>query len=1002
MTWTYTVTNTGDFALANVVVTDDNGTPGDATDDFAATYVSGDTDTDDLLDVDETWVYTASATGNFGTYVNIADTIGVATDPAGVPIVDQNGDDPFVDGAGASTIVAEDPSGYVAGGAAGIDIVKVTEGFVWNPVTEVFDPVAAGDGITVTAGEAVTWTYTVTNTGDFALANVVVTDDNGTPGDATDDFAATYVSGDTDTDDLLDVDETWVYTASATGNFGTYVNIADTIGVATDPAGVPIVDQNGDDPFVDGAGASTIVAEDPSGYVAGGAAGIDIVKVTEGFVWNPVTEVFDPVAAGDGITVTAGEAVTWTYTVTNTGDFALANVVVTDDNGTPGDATDDFAATYVSGDTDTDDLLDVDETWVYTASAIANRGTYVNIVDTIGVATDPAGVPIVDQNGDDPFVDGAGASTIVAEDPSGYIADGGPGIDIEKTTNGFQADDPAGDQGDLNNTVPYIPVDSPVTWQYVITNIGDLDLVVDGFTDDRIVDVATLCTEGSLFPVTLAPTDTIICTVEGVASMQPGDLYVNVSDVAGAPVDENGDPIVDQDDNPVYVDGDGNSTIVDDDPSAYFGASPAIDLEKATNGIDADTGTGPFVPVGGEVTWTYVVTNTGNTDLIDLVVTDSVEGEVCLIATLAIGESETCEIVLASSTLVGQYANDSNVVGQPIDQLGNPVIDPATSLPVPPIGDADPSHYFGASPAIDLEKATNGVDADTGTGPFVPVGDQVEWSYVVRNTGNVVLTDVVVTDDVLGEICVIPVLGVGGTETCTSTADSNVVGQYENLGDVVGTPSFPLDPGGDLTDPDNFGPIVVPGTDEPVPDVDDDDPSHYYGVDPDVDIEKATNGQDADTFPGVSVRQGDAVTWTYVVTNTGRTPLIDLVVDDDDLGEICVIPLLVPGQSTTCTATGTTGSTPYANVGSVTGTPAIPNDPDGDLGDPDNYAPIDIDDVDDTDPSHYTPEPPALLPGTGSESSSPVRLAMMLLVAGIGLLIVTRTRRVRRHGVSPT
>ena len=117
------------------MVNDDNGTPGDATDDFVATFVSGDTDIDGLLDVDETWIYTASATGNFGTYVNVADTIGVATDPDGVPIVDQNGDDPFVDGNGVSTIVADDPSGYVAGGAPGIDIVKVTSGFVWNPVT---------------------------------------------------------------------------------------------------------------------------------------------------------------------------------------------------------------------------------------------------------------------------------------------------------------------------------------------------------------------------------------------------------------------------------------------------------------------------------------------------------------------------------------------------------------------------------------------------------------------------------------------------------------------------------------------------------------------------------------------------------------------------------------------------------------------------------------------------------------------------------------------------
>ena len=267
-----------------------------------------------------TCTVTVTNGADFGQYANLADVTGTPLDGNGDVITENQTP------TGAVAVVPptdDDPSHYVGGGAPGIDIVKVTSGFVWNPVTSSFDPVAPGDGITVTAGESVTWTYTVTNTGDFALDGVVVNDDNGTPVDPSDDFVATFVSGDTDTDGLLDVDETWLFTASATGNFGTYVNVADTIGVATDPDGVPIVDQNGDDPFVDGAGDSTIVADDPSGYVAGGAPGIDIVKVTAGFVWNPVTEVFDPVAAGDGIVVTAGEAVTWTYTVTNTGDFAL-------------------------------------------------------------------------------------------------------------------------------------------------------------------------------------------------------------------------------------------------------------------------------------------------------------------------------------------------------------------------------------------------------------------------------------------------------------------------------------------------------------------------------------------------------------------------------------------------------------------------------------------------------------------------------------------------------
>jgi uncharacterized repeat protein (TIGR01451 family) len=61
----------------------------------------------------------------------------------------------------------------------------------------------------------------------------------------------------------------------------------------------------------------------------------------------------------------------------------------------------------------------------------------------------------------------------------------------------------------------------------------------------------------------------------------------------------------------------------------------------------------------------------------------------------------------------------------------------------------DPSHHFGANPAIDLEKATNGEDADEPTGPVVPVGSTVEFTYEVTNTGSVELTNVTVRDDLV-------------------------------------------------------------------------------------------------------------------------------------------------------------------------------------------------------------------------------------------------------------
>ncbi len=42
---------------------------------------------------------------------------------------------------------------------------------------------------------------------------------------------------------------------------------------------------------------------------------------------------------------------------------------------------------------------------------------------------------------------------------------------------------------------------------------------------------------------------------------------------------------------------------------------PAVDIEKYTNGDDADSAPGPTLTVGGMVSWTYIVTSTGTVGL---------------------------------------------------------------------------------------------------------------------------------------------------------------------------------------------------------------------------------------------------------------------------------------------------------------------------------------------------------------------------------------------------
>ena len=110
---------------------------------------------------------------------------------------------------------------------------------------------------------------------------------------------------------------------------------------------------------------------------------------------------------------------------------------------------------------------------------------------------------------------------------------------------------------------------------------------------------------------------------------------------------------------------------------------------------------------------------------------------------------------------------------------------------------------------------------------------------------------------------------------------------------------------------------------------------------PDIDLEKATNGHDADAAPGPSLQPGDAIVWTYVVTNLGNVPLENvLVADDQGVAVSCPKTSLEVGESMTCTGSGSAGVGQYMNVGTASGQSSFGQQ------------------VSDSDPSHYYGEEP--------------------------------------------
>ena len=119
---------------------------------------------------------------------------------------------------------------------------------------------------------------------------------------------------------------------------------------------------------------------------------------------------------------------TWTYLVSNDGNVALDEIVVTDsDSGvTPAPVLD---SGFNVGDTNTDNKLDLTETWQYTATGTAEAGQYMNTGTASGADANDSG------------------ATTSATDPSHYFGSDAS-IAIEKQTNGEDADSPTG---------PYIP-----------------------------------------------------------------------------------------------------------------------------------------------------------------------------------------------------------------------------------------------------------------------------------------------------------------------------------------------------------------------------------------------------------------------------------------------------------------------------------------------------------------------------------------------------------------
>ena len=476
-----------------------------------------------------------------------------------------------------------------------------------------------------------------------------------------------------------------------------------------------------------------------------------------------------------------------------------------------------------------------------------------------------------------------------------------------------------------------------ITYNFVVTNTGDVPL-----TDVHVTDPLLGGAEIAVTPGTLAPGAEGVATAEytvAAADVTEDDTIPNTATAHGTPP------------------AGGEVTAVDD----HIVAVPD-DVEEGAPAIALDKGGPSESDIGEVITYTFDVTNTGETTLLDVHVTDPLLGGTPIAvtpSTLEVGEE---------GTATAQYTvAAADVEQRSIDPAAAPtrfVPNTATAHGTSPMGSGVtatddhevllPAEEEEDPPAINLEK----------DGPLTSqVGERITYTFRVTNTGGQTLTNVHIDDPMLSSrsLAVTPSTlapdGVGTARaTYRVTKTDGEAGQILNTAVTRGTPPF----GPDVEDSDDHTVLVPPP-----------------GPLPGIRLEKV----------GPATAQvGDVITYRFRATNTGQTTLTNVHITDEKLGidNLAVTPsTLTPGQSGTASATYTVTETD-GEAGFVFNTAVV-------TGDPPSGPPITDRDDHTTDiPGGPDNPPDEDLPATGTDVPTQVMLAALALLLGAGLLLAAR------------
>jgi uncharacterized repeat protein (TIGR01451 family) len=943
VTYTFTATNTGNVTLEDVSVTegDFSGTgvisaitpatvasliPGE-TATFTATYVvtQADIDSGNLSN-------TATATGNppgGGTPpVSPPSTVDIPVTPAPALTVAKTADMTEITAAGQTvtyTFVITNTGNVTASDVSPVESDFSGTGDLGPLTPTTVASLAPGDSATFTASYVVTQadvdsgalTNTATAAGETPGGDPVPTPPGSTVTVPVTPAPALTVEKTSDTTEITTAGQTITYSfeVTNTGNV-TASDVAPTEGDFTGtgefgqitPATVASLAPGDSATFT----ATYVVTQTDvdSGALTNTATATGTTPGGDPFPTPPGSTVTVPVTPGPALTVTktsdtaeiaaAGQTVTYSFVATNTGNVTLADVSVSEGDfsgtGELGAITPATVASLAPGDSAT-----FTATYVVTQADI-DSGSLTNSATATG--TPPGG-------GTPPV---SPPSTVeIPVTPA-------PALTVVKTA----------------DTTEITAAGQTITYSFVVTNTGnvtasDVSPVEGGFSGTGTLSPVTPAAAASLAPGESATfTATYVVTQADVDS---GALSNTATATGTTP---GGDPV------PTPP---GSSVEIPVTPA------PALTVVKTAD-------TTEITEAGQTVTYSFVVTNTGNVTANDV---SPVEGDFSGTgdlsaftpgpASLAPGESET----FTATYVVTQADLDSGALTNTASATGTtPGGDPFP--PAPPSTVDTPTN---ATPGISVVKS-----ADITQDEYA-VGTEVTYSFVAANTGNVTLTDVTIDEgEFSGTGTLSPVvpeavatLAPGETATFTATyvltqADVDA-GEVTNTATATGTPVFrnANEPNTPLTSTPSSA--IVPVEEAPA-----------VTVDKTADITTLTQA-------------GQTVTYSFLVTNTGNTTITDPVIDDTEFsgtGELSPVTgpdgdvVLLPGEVVTYTATyvvtqADVDSGALTNTATVTGTT-----PGGDPTDP-------------STPSTVT------VPTVPAPSLTIVKTADKASVAGVGQII---------------